>query len=135
MTAFKTQPPVMMCGMNVAGINEVDQRGRWHLSYNPSVQGYGCVTTALVLDNRLFFVLNGDHRKAWGEAADNGGINGAYDYFMACHQQINRTSEHRMALGLAHDEFSLMPTLKDCTTGPQFQMMYDFFKRKNHESN
>lgn len=45
MSGFKTQPPVMMCGMNVAGINEVDQRGRWHLSYNPSVQGYGCVTT------------------------------------------------------------------------------------------
>lgn len=59
MSGFKTQPPVMMCGMNVAGINE----------------------------------------------------------------------------GLAHDEFSLMPTLKDCTTGPQFQMMYDFLKRKNHESN
>lgn len=132
MSGFKTQPPVMMCGMNVAGINEVDQRGRWHLSYNPSVQGYGCVTTALVLDNRVFFVLNGDHRKAWGEAAD---LEGALDYFIEHHQQVSDMSEHRMALGLAHDEFSLMPTLKDCTTGPQFQMMYDFFKRKNHESN
>lgn len=70
MSGFKTQPPVMMCGMNVAGINKVDQRGRWHLSYNPSVQGYGCVTTAMVFDNRVFFVLEGDHRKAWGEAAD-----------------------------------------------------------------
>lgn len=131
MTAFKTQPAVMMCGMNVAGINEVDNRGRWHLSYNPSVQGYGCVTTALVFDNRVFFVLNGDHRKAWGEAAD---LEGALDYFIEHHQQVSDMSEHRMALGLAHDEFSLMPTLKDCTTGPQFQMMHDFFKRKNHES-
>lgn len=48
MSGFKTQSPVMMCGMNVAGINEVDNRGRWHLRYIPSVQDYGCVTTALI---------------------------------------------------------------------------------------
>lgn len=131
MSGFKTQPAVMVCGINVAGINEVYQRGRWHLSYNPSVQGYGCVTTALVFDNNVFFVLNGDHRKAWGEATD---LEGALNYFIEHHQQISKMSEHRMALGLERDDFALMPTLMDCTTGQQFQMMHDFFKRTNHES-
>lgn len=133
MTAFKTQPAVMMCGMNVAGINEVDNRGRWHLSYNPSVQGYGCVTTALVFDNRVFFVLNGDHRKAWGEAAD---LEGALDYFIEHHQQVSDMSEHRMALGFATDHFALMPTLADIAGPALFTKLFNAFKAgAKHESN
>lgn len=125
MSGFKTQPAVMMCGMNVAGINEVDQRGRWHLSYNPSVQGYGCVTTALVFDNRVFFVLEGDHRKTWGEVTD---LAGALDYFIEHHQQISDMSEHRMALGLARDEFALMPTLADIAGPELFTKLFNAFK-------
>lgn len=131
---FKHQPAQMVCGMNVAGTNLVDNRGRWHLSYDSRISWYGCATTALVLDNRVFFILRGDHREAWGKAADAGDLDGALGYFMVHEAQVHAKSEHRMALGLEKDEFALMPTLAELVTPEHFASLHEFFKRTDHES-
>src|SRR5690349_15295328 len=41
--------------------NRVRNVNRFHISYNNHAADYGCATTALVLNGRVFFVLNGDH--------------------------------------------------------------------------
>lgn len=130
MTDFKTQPPQSECGMNVAGSNEIDDRGRWYLSYNPSVTGYGCVTTALVLGNRVFFILEGDHREAWGEAADFG-VECAMGYFMTQEACVSSFSEHRSALGLVADPFRLEETITEIISGQTFVALRRFFKTTN----
>lgn len=122
---FSKQETKVVDGVVLQAHNEVDNRGRWHLSYNPRTDGYGCVTTALVFDNNVFFVLCGDHRKAWGEAAD---LDHALEYFMAHKKQVHKASEHLMALGWAKDEFNLMPTLADIAGPAMFTKLFNAFK-------
>ena len=55
-------------------INRVQNFGRFHISHNPSSASYGCDTTALVLNETVFLVLNGSHIKAMKDAASLGGI-------------------------------------------------------------
>lgn len=83
---------------------------RFHISYNISSAGYGCDTTALVLDGRVFFVLNGDHACDMTKAAAARGIDGCIDVFIDRIESASRHSEHKMAIGLTNDEFGLMPT-------------------------
>lgn len=80
------------------------------ISYNSSSAGYGTDTTAIVLQERVFFVLSGDHAAALCAAADQSGIAGCVDYFVEHIAQANRLSEHLMATGVNADPFSLMPT-------------------------
>ncbi|HGW8688854.1 TPA: hypothetical protein ACNRQC_004800, partial [Klebsiella pneumoniae] len=70
----------------------------------------GCDTTALVLDGRVFFVLNGDHACDMTKAAAARGIDGCIDVFIDRIESASRHSEHKMAIGLTNDEFGLMPT-------------------------
>lgn len=130
MDNFKSQPPVMFLGQDVSGDNLIDARGRWHLSYNRNPAGYGTDTTALVFDNRVYFILNGDHRKTWGNAEN---IAQAVDHFMAQHESINGMSEHRMALGLESDVFALMPTVTEVVGPALFTKMFNFFRRTDRE--
>ena len=81
-----------------------------HISYNPSSAGYGCDTTAIVLRERVFFVLNGNHAEALCSAVEQHGVSGCVEYFVQNISQANGRSEHLMATGLAEDLFGLLPT-------------------------
>jgi hypothetical protein len=81
-----------------------------HISFNPSSVDYGSKTTAIVLQQRVFFVLNGDHRAALTEAAHNAGAQGCIDYFIEKIAQANPLSEHRMVIGEVADPFEVTPT-------------------------
>jgi len=82
----------------------------FHISYARYLSHYGCDTTALVLQGRVFFILNGDHADALAEAAELSGIQGCIDLFIERIDQANRLSEHCMAIGLVADPFELYPT-------------------------
>ncbi len=71
---------------------------RFHISYNSSSAGYGCDTTALVLDDRVFFVLNGDHACDMTKAAAARGIDGCIDVFIDRIESASRHSEHKWLL-------------------------------------
>ncbi|UXH55943.1 hypothetical protein Q1Z72_01415 [Pseudomonas qingdaonensis] len=80
------------------------------ISYNSRSAGYGTDTTAIVLQERVFFVLSGDHAAALCAVADQSGIAGCVDYFIEHIAQANSHSEHLMATGVNADPFGLMPT-------------------------
>ena len=82
----------------------------YHVSYARQSRDYGSDTTALVLDGRVFFILNGNHAAEMIEAALRGGIQGCLDVFTARIGRANALSEHRMAAGLADDPFELRDT-------------------------
>lgn len=95
---------------NVVAPNMVRNFDGYAISYNSSSADYGCPTTALVLDHRVFFILNGNHTEALVEAAEDRGIDGCVDVFIANLNQANDRSEHGMATGIREDLFELMPT-------------------------
>lgn len=83
---------------------------RFHLSYNNRSGDYGCDTTAIVLDGRVFMLLNGEHKNALSNAAQENGIHGCVDYFIANIDKANRFSEHLTLIGIGNDQFALIPT-------------------------
>ena len=93
--------------------NRVRNFDGFHVSYNPHSADYGCDTTALVLQGRVFFVLNGDHAADLLDAAEQRGLQGCVDLFIARIDHANAISEHRMAVGAAPDPFGLQPTTLD----------------------
>ncbi|APO97762.1 hypothetical protein BI312_24435 (plasmid) [Xanthomonas citri pv. citri] len=93
--------------------NRVRNFDRFHISYNNHTSDYGCVTTALVLDERVFFVLNKCHVREMVDAAERDGIQGCVDLFITRIHDANERSEHRMAAGLAADPFGLHRTTID----------------------
>jgi len=93
--------------------NRVRNFEGFHISYNPHRADYGCDTTALVLQGRVFFVLNGDHAADLLDAAEQGGLQSCVDLFIARIERANAISEHRMAVGAAPDPFGLQPTTLD----------------------
>lgn len=93
--------------------NRVRNFERFHLSYNPRCSDYGCDTTALVLQGRVFFVLNGDHVAPMVESAEQMGVQGCVDYFIDRIHEANPLSEHRMAVGITADLLALGPTTID----------------------
>lgn len=88
-------------------INRVQNFGRFHISYNPSSADYGCDTTALVLDDTVFLILNGSHQTAMKNAAADGGLPACIDYFVAHIGQANRLSEHHVINGSLKDLFGI----------------------------
>ena len=82
----------------------------FHVSFARYLSHYGCDTTALVLQERVFFVLNGNHAEAMVDASVRAGIQGCMDLFVERINQANRLSEHLMATGMVADPFGLLPT-------------------------
>ena len=82
----------------------------FHISYNPRSSAYGSDTTAIVLQERVFFVLTGDHSEALCAAAAEHVVKGCIDYFAENITRANGNSEHLMATGLHSDPFNLLPT-------------------------
>ncbi len=95
---------------NELTVNSFEIHGGFHLSYNPSVAGYGCATTAIVLRDSVFLVLNGNHKQALSDAADANGVSGCVDYFCKNIKQANHRGEHRAVAGVAKDPFGVRKT-------------------------
>lgn len=86
----------------------------FHISHCGRTSDYGCETTAIVLQHRVFFILNGDHSAALAEAARAHGVDGCIRYFAQHIGQANGRSEHLMAVGLSTDHFELRGTTQKC---------------------
>lgn len=86
----------------------------FHISHCTRSSDYGCETTAIVLQNRVFFILNGDHGAELNAQAHENGIDGCIRYFAQHIGQANGHSEHLMAVGLATDHFELRGTTQKC---------------------
>lgn len=84
------------------------------ISHNASIADYGSETTAIVLQKRVFFILNGNHCAELVEEANVNGIAGCVRYFAQHIDQANTRSEHRMAAGLSEDPFELQKTTQEC---------------------
>lgn len=82
----------------------------FHISYAGYQSHYDSDTTALVLQGRVFFILNGNHAGAMVEAVEQSGIDGCVALFIEKIQLTNPHSEHRMAVRVAADPFALYPT-------------------------
>lgn len=93
---------------NAASPNVILPLDGFHISHNYSSAGYGCETTAIVLQNHVHFVLNGDHREALAKASEEHGLQGCVDYFIDNINQANRISEHLSIAGLREDRFNLL---------------------------
>jgi hypothetical protein len=91
--------------------NRVRTFDGFHVSYNAHTFFYDSDTTALVLRDRLFLVLNGDHSSEMLDAASRDGLPYALRVFMDRLDVANQLSEHRMALGFCDDPFELQPTM------------------------
>lgn len=67
-------------GMPVSVPNEVmESSPDFYISYNASSRDYGCPTTALVLgQGDKFYILCGDHRKAYAQAST---LEACLDYY------------------------------------------------------
>lgn len=63
---------------HVAILNTILKGDGFYVSYNKSVRDYGCVTTALVINNK-YLILEGDHRKKYSEIIDSN--EACIDYF------------------------------------------------------
>lgn len=84
--------------------------GDYAISYCGFLSHYGSDTTALVLQGRVFFVLNGYHAATLVAAAEEQGLQGCINLFIENIGQANRLSEHRMAACLIDDPFQLHGT-------------------------
>ena len=84
--------------------------GNFHISYCRSSADYGCDTTAIVLDGRVFFILNGNHAGQLCIVADEEGIDGCVNYFVDNIDNANPYSEHLMAAKIKADPFDLHAT-------------------------
>lgn len=83
----------------------------FHISYAPHIAHYGGATTALVLQGRVFLILNGNHAADMVLAAERDGMQGCIGLFIERIQQANSYSDHRMASHTAADPFQLRPTM------------------------
>lgn len=95
---------------NERTVNSVKEHTGFHLSYNPRSSDYGCATTAIVLRDSVFLVLNGNHKQALSDIADADGIHGCIDYFCENIKQANHLGEHPIVAGVAKDLFGIRQT-------------------------
>lgn len=99
--------------MNLISPNVVAQTDtHFHISYCASSRDYGSDTTALVLADNVFFILNGNHAAELLNSAKARGLAGCVTYFIEHVKQANHHSEHRMAVLLDDDPFHLNRTLQ-----------------------
>lgn len=95
---------------NTVAPNMILAEDNYHISFTDSNSAvYGDNTTAIVLQNRVFLILTGDHTEGLASAKASNGLQGCIDYFIANIDQANPLSEHLMALG-RNDQFALYPT-------------------------
>lgn len=102
-------PIVNTMSPNVVAITDTT----FHLSYKSSCSDYGSDTTAIVLRNNVFFILNGDHKEALLALAETEGLPACMQYFIEHIAQANPLSEHRMAVLLDADMFGLNKTVSE----------------------
>ena len=95
---------------NVVAPNMSRSFGNFHISYCRHSPDYGSDTTALVLQGRVFFILNGFHASAMVAAAEADGVLGCVDLFVRHIEMASSFSEHMMATGLTADPFQLAKT-------------------------
>lgn len=95
---------------NVRSPNVSRSFENFHISYCDRSDGYGCDTTAIVLRDRVFFILNGNHAAQLINTAEEEGIQGCIEYFIENIEKANRYSEHSMATGVINDPFDLFST-------------------------
>jgi hypothetical protein len=88
-------------------LNTVLNRENYHFSYNPSSAGYGTQTSAIVLKERVFLILTGDHREQL-EATQS--LQQAFDYFVENIDKAHDYSEHTQLTGQRPDAFGLITT-------------------------
>lgn len=98
---FKSQnmPNGLGAASNIAINNEVALFDDYHISYNPSSDGYGCETTALVMgdDVGVFFVLKGNHKIQYNELEDKS-LRGSVRYFIDNIDEAHKYSDHHSLL-------------------------------------
>lgn len=65
MKPFQTPGVIYKSGFTIPIRNTAYQGGGFHISYNDrDISTYGCATTAIVVKNWDFYILDGDHREA-----------------------------------------------------------------------
>jgi len=87
--------------------NSIRSYDGFHISYCCDETNYGCHTTALVVRDYVFLVLNGCHVNEFAQAAAEGGLEGCVALFTDLIAHANPYSEHLSAVGLAADRFGL----------------------------
>lgn len=97
----------------------------YHISHNPSAADYGTETTAIVISNRVFFILCGDYRKPLRDAANAGGLSECLRFFITNIKRAHDYSEHKQATGRATDPWELLPTLRDAVSLELFKALFD----------
>ena len=110
---------------NERTINSVLDFKDYHISHNPSAADYGTETTAIVISNRVFFILCGDYHKPLRDAANAGGLSECLRFFITNIKQAHAISEHKQATGRAADPWGLMPTLRDAVSPDLFKALFD----------
>lgn len=111
--------------------NGVKEYDGFYISYCRYQVEYGSDTTALVLDGRVFLILNGDHSEELIRAAETKGLSGCMETFLERAAQANPLSEHRMSLGLADDPFELQGTIRKLFTFDQIESFRNSLKQLN----
>lgn len=85
----------LLHGMPLSIPNQIStEKEDFYISYNNRDIGtYGSDTTALVKgEMEKFYILNGDHRKAYAELADKG-FDSCMEYFISNKHLMNKYSE------------------------------------------
>ncbi len=93
--------------INQRTINSTMDFDKFHLSYNPSSANYGSKTTAIVLTQSVFFILNGNYKKELAEISKNKGLQGVIDFFIDNIDKANKLSEHSLLIEGANDAFNI----------------------------
>lgn len=92
---------------NSLSVNATKSFDNFHISYDPTTRNYKSITTAIVLENHVFLVLNGNHSFALNQIAGHSGLVGCVDYFIEHIEQANPFSEHLNITGKSPDIFGL----------------------------
>jgi hypothetical protein len=90
-----------------AQVNRVTSFVGYHISYDPRSSAYGCETTALVLNDDVFFVLRGCHQAEMKAASLAGGLDACMDFFVQHLEQAHAFSEHNYLNPTQKDRFGL----------------------------
>lgn len=112
------------CGsIPITSTNTVKKQGCHHISFNKSSRDYGCTTTALVIDGRVFIILCGNHYDNLNNALADG-IESAWDYVVKNAKNLHDMSEHNQVLGLETDLFGLRETAVDYLSDEALNNLY-----------
>lgn len=110
-------------GIPITFTNTVKKRGCHHISFNKSSREYGCPTTALVINGRVFIILCGNHYDNLNNALADG-IESAWDYVVKNAKNLHDMSEHNQVLGLETDLFGLRETTVDYLSDEALNNLY-----------